>query len=204
MIRPDPSRPAPPRLRAGSRMTAIHDRSLTAHCYDAVELQNSSAVSEARATMPEHVPKFRRFEFINIGTPKHRNVGTLQVRLRFFIVRSADNHGVRPKFMGSGLNFGVRASLLRPDPSGQTPGSAQGRARLISGPDLDKGITGLAGILLNRALRRDDAELDWFPPDLNYATHFFAALNFQRYSCARKSGTLSAEGEREKRKRIRD
>ena len=90
MIRPDPSRPAPPRLRAGPWMTAIYDRSLTAHRYDAVELQNSSAVSEARATMPEHVPKFRRFEFINIGTPKHRNVGTLQVRLRFFIVRSAD------------------------------------------------------------------------------------------------------------------
>jgi len=53
---------------------------------------------------------------------------------------------------------------------GQAPGSAQGRARLISGPDLDKGITGLAGISLNPALRRDDAELDWVPPDLNYAT----------------------------------
>jgi len=25
-------------------------------------------------------------------------------------------------------------------------------------------------VLLNPALRRDDAELDWFPPDLDYAT----------------------------------
>ena len=38
-----------------------------------------------------------------------------------------------------------------------------------------------------------EAELDWVPPDLDYATHFFAALNFQRYWCARKSGTPSAE-----------
>ena len=74
--------------------------------YDAVELQNSSAVSEARATMPEHVPKFL--------TPEHRNTGTLQVRLRFFIVRCADNHGVRP-FRRS-LNCDDKARPLGPDP----------------------------------------------------------------------------------------
>ena len=74
-LRPDPENSWPARPpwcatpRAGPWMTATNDRSLTAHCYDAVDLQNSSAVSEARATMPEHVPKFRRFEFINLGTP---------------------------------------------------------------------------------------------------------------------------------------
>ena len=58
------------RALASTRMTATNDRSLTAHCYDVLELQNSFALP------------LWSFE-------------ALQARIRFFIVRCAGRCGFR-------------------------------------------------------------------------------------------------------------